>query len=43
MFVVVQEGTSQGLEGGGALIFLYEREDGCELRVGVVRGRIEGM
>ena len=43
MFVVVQEGTSQSLEGGGALVFLYEREDRCELRVGLVRGRLEGM
>ena len=31
MFVVVQESTSQGLEGEGeALIFLYEKGGGCE-------------
>ena len=42
MFVVVQKGYVRGFI-GRAVVFFYEREDRCELRVELVRVRLEGM
>ena len=42
MFVVVQKRYIRVII-GKAVVFFYEREDRCELRVGLVRVRLEGM